>query len=87
MQPMAQSRRWRTPVLGACVVAMTATGCAGAVDRADFEDIVHARGGGLVTALPGAAIAALRERLEVAHFQASVIMLTAQLVRISAGGA
>ncbi|MFD0360165.1 hypothetical protein ACFQZZ_01730 [Nocardia sp. GCM10030253] len=56
---------------------MTATGCIGAVDRADFEDIVHERGGGLVTALPTGAIAAVREHLGVADFQTSIILLTA----------
>ncbi|MFQ6329837.1 hypothetical protein ACLMAL_27385 [Nocardia sp. CWNU-33] len=74
---MTQTRRWRTSMLGACVVALTATGCIGAVDRGDFENLVHERGGGLVTALPAAAIEALRERLGVADFQTSVILLTA----------
>jgi hypothetical protein len=56
---------------------MTTTGCIGAVDRGDFEDIVHERGGGLVSTLPDEAIAALRERLSVNDFQVGVIMLTA----------
>jgi hypothetical protein len=56
---------------------MTATGCIGAVDRGDFEDIVRERGGGLVSALPTEAIAAVRERLSVTDFQVGVIMLTA----------
>ncbi|WP_141717462.1 hypothetical protein [Nocardia altamirensis] len=56
---------------------ITATGCIGAVDRADFEAGLRARGGGLVTALPTTAIDTLRQRLGVTDIQASVLVLTA----------
>ncbi|MGV9674930.1 hypothetical protein ACWDSJ_06605 [Nocardia sp. NPDC003482] len=70
-------RRWGRWVLGPCVVALTATGCIGAVDRADFEQVVRARGGGLVAALPAGAVTALADRLGVADPEATVILLTA----------
>ncbi|WP_327115843.1 hypothetical protein OHB12_02785 [Nocardia sp. NBC_01730] len=47
------------------------------MDRADFEHEMRTRGGGLVSALPEAAIAAVRERLGVTDVQANVIILTA----------
>lgn len=74
---MTHYRRWRGSVLGLCVITLTATGCIGAVDRADFEELVQARGGGLVTALPGDAIGALQRRLGTADLEASVILLAA----------
>jgi hypothetical protein len=77
MQPMSYTRGWRPSLLGLCVIAMTATGCIGAVDRADFENIVQARGGGLVSGLPTGAVAALEQRLGTADLRATVILLTA----------
>ncbi|WP_280276820.1 hypothetical protein [Nocardia wallacei] len=74
---MTHYRRWRGSILGLCVLALTATGCIGAVDRADFEELVQGRGGGLVSALPGGAITALQRRLGTADLEASVILLTA----------
>ncbi|MFC9437772.1 hypothetical protein [Nocardia sp. NPDC057030] len=56
---------------------LTTTGCIGAVDRADFDKIVQARGGGLVSDLPSTAFDTLRKRLGVPDIRAGVIMLTA----------
>ncbi len=52
------------------------SGCIGTVDRADFEQVVHQRGGGLVSSLPAGAIAALRQRLGTPGLQAVVVLLT-----------
>ncbi|MGI5218995.1 hypothetical protein [Nocardia sp. CA-290969] len=73
---MTLIRGRRTAILGTCVIMMT-TGCIGAIDRADFEGALHARGGGLVTALPAAAVGALEQRLGATGIRASVVMLTA----------
>ncbi|MEV6559735.1 hypothetical protein AB0M22_28720 [Nocardia sp. NPDC051756] len=72
---MPHRRSRLVAMFGALLI--TTTGCIGAVDRADFEKILQARGGGLVSALPATAIDALRQRLGVSDFRASVIMLTA----------
>jgi uncharacterized protein YndB with AHSA1/START domain len=48
----------------------------GAVDRADFEDQLRARGGGLVSSLPQEAIAALSRRIGATDLEANVIILT-----------
>ncbi|WP_405163975.1 hypothetical protein OG203_02300 [Nocardia sp. NBC_01499] len=64
-------------ILGALLIAVGTTGCIGAVDRADFEKTIQARGGGLVSALPATAIDALRQRLGTTEIHASVIVLTA----------
>lgn len=74
---MTHDRRWRGSILGLCVLTLAATGCVGAVDRADFEERVQVRGGGLVTALPAGAISALQRRLGAADLEASVILLAA----------
>ncbi|KAA8889190.1 hypothetical protein F3087_09520 [Nocardia colli] len=65
---------------------LTTTGCIGAVDRADFDKVVQARGGGLVSALPAAAIDTLRQRLGVSDFRVGVIMLTAPETRTTRWG-
>lgn len=69
-------RRCWFPIL-MCLIVLGATGCIGAVDRADFEQQIRARGGGLVSALPRDALAALAQRLGTADLQANVILLTA----------
>ncbi|MEU0545763.1 hypothetical protein ABZ319_38405 [Nocardia sp. NPDC005978] len=60
-----------------CASVLAAAGCVGAVDRADFEERMRARGGGLVSALPLGAISALSQRLGVPEVQATVLVLTA----------
>ncbi|WP_433654072.1 hypothetical protein ACQPW1_25730 [Nocardia sp. CA-128927] len=71
-------RRSRLVALcGALLIAVTTTGCIGAVDRADFEKVIQARGGGLVSTLPTAAIDTLRQRLGATDIHASVILLAA----------
>ncbi|RJO70901.1 hypothetical protein D5S18_27355 [Nocardia panacis] len=47
------------------------------MQRPDFEQQLRSRGGGLVSDLPGGALAALRERLGAADIQAGVILLAA----------
>ncbi|MFI6310123.1 hypothetical protein ACIBEK_08390 [Nocardia fusca] len=47
------------------------------MDRADFEDRIRTRGGGLVSALPQAAIAALAQRIDASDPDLNVILLTA----------
>ncbi|MFF0612676.1 hypothetical protein ACFYUD_28830 [Nocardia tengchongensis] len=64
-------------VLVVLAVLGSTSGCIGAVDRADFEDQIRTRGGGLVTALPQAAIAALTQRIGAADPDVNVILLTA----------
>lgn len=60
-----------------CLVVLGGTGgCVGAVDRADFEDRIRTRGGGLVSALPQEAIAALSQRTGATDLEANVIILT-----------
>ncbi|MEU8901622.1 hypothetical protein [Nocardia sp. NPDC048505] len=68
-------RRWLRAAL--CLVVLAAGGCFGAVDRADFEQELRTRGSGLDNRLATSALAAVRERLGVGDFQASVIVLTA----------
>lgn len=75
MQPMPHRRSRLVAMFGALL--LTTTGCIGAVDRADFEKVVQARGGGLVSDLPSTAIDTLRQRLGVSGLRAGVIMLTA----------
>ncbi|MGY2117127.1 hypothetical protein ACW9HR_24760 [Nocardia gipuzkoensis] len=60
-----------------CLAVLGTSGCLGAVDRADFEQQIRTRGGGLVNTLPRDAIAALTKRLGTADPQANVILLTA----------
>ncbi|MFE9577772.1 hypothetical protein ACFYO1_15400 [Nocardia sp. NPDC006044] len=72
---MPHRRSRLVAVLGALL--LTTTACIGAVDRADFEKVLQARGGGLVSALPAAALDTLRQRLGVPGLRAGVIMLTA----------
>ncbi|UAK31022.1 hypothetical protein K8O92_24645 [Nocardia asteroides] len=67
--------RW-LPIL-ICLAVLGTSGCLGAVDRADFEQRIRARGGGLVNTLTRDAIAALTERLGTVDPQANVILLTA----------
>ncbi|MEV6279748.1 hypothetical protein [Nocardia sp. NPDC051832] len=64
-------------VLGCLVVVAGSSGCVGAVDRSDFEDQVRARGGGLVSALPRDAVAAVAARVGAADLEVNLIMLTA----------
>ncbi|MFD3704455.1 hypothetical protein ACFWUP_15040 [Nocardia sp. NPDC058658] len=59
-----------------CLVVLGSTGCVGAVDRADFEDRIRTRGGGLVSALPQEAIAALTQRTGATDLEVNVIVLT-----------
>ncbi|TCJ96665.1 hypothetical protein [Nocardia alba] len=59
-----------------CLVVLGTSGCVGAVDRADFEDQVRERGGGLVSSLPRDAIAALAQRTGATDLEANVIILT-----------
>ncbi|MFE1591368.1 hypothetical protein [Nocardia sp. NPDC058705] len=59
-----------------CLVVLGSTGCVGAVDRADFEDRIRTRGGGLVSALPQEAIAALAQRTGATDLEVNVIVLT-----------
>ncbi|MEV4125726.1 hypothetical protein [Nocardia sp. NPDC049707] len=67
---------WFRVLLCLAVVGGT-SGCIGAVDRADFEDQIRTRGGGLVSALPQAAIAALAQRIDASDPDVNVILLTA----------
>ncbi|MGW0246364.1 hypothetical protein ACWDYH_06945 [Nocardia goodfellowii] len=61
-----------------CLVALSGTGgCVGAVDRADFEDQMRTRGGGLVSALPQEAVAAIARRIDAADVEANLLLLTA----------
>lgn len=60
-----------------CLAVLGASGCVGAVDRADFEVDMRARGGGLVSALPGEAVTALTQRLNIADLNVNVLVLTA----------
>ncbi|MFI5717569.1 hypothetical protein [Nocardia sp. NPDC051750] len=61
-----------------CLTVLSSTsGCIGAVDRADFEDRIRTRGGGLVSALPQAAIAALAQRIGAEDPDVNVVLLTA----------
>lgn len=52
------------------------SGCVGAVDRADFEDRMRSRGGGLVSALPLAAVSAAEKRVGATDLEVNVILLT-----------
>ncbi|MFD6163365.1 hypothetical protein ACFWF7_40380 [Nocardia sp. NPDC060256] len=83
---MPHRRSCLVALCGALLIAVTTTGCIGAVDRADFEKDVQARGGGLVSALPSAALDSLRQRLGVTDVRASVIMLTAPESRSATWG-
>ncbi|MFI6169740.1 hypothetical protein ACIBCN_23375 [Nocardia sp. NPDC051052] len=74
---MPHRRPCLVALCGAVLIAVTTTGCLGAVDRADFEKVIQARGGGLVSALPSAAIDSLRQRLGTTEIHVSVIALTA----------
>ncbi|CAM4509197.1 hypothetical protein NONI108955_38485 [Nocardia ninae] len=76
MQPMPHRRSCLAAALGALLITVT-TGCIGAVDRADFEKTIQARGGGLVSALPAAALDTLRQRLGTPDIHATVMLLTA----------
>lgn len=60
-----------------CSLVLVTCGCAGAVERGDFEQQIRARGGGLVSALPADAVEALRNRLGSNDIEASVVLLTA----------
>ncbi|WP_405137231.1 hypothetical protein [Nocardia sp. NBC_01388] len=60
-----------------CLAVLGTSGCIGAVDRADFEQQIRTRGGGLVSALPQGAATALAQRLRDAEVQADVMVLTA----------
>ncbi|WP_327152092.1 hypothetical protein [Nocardia sp. NBC_01329] len=68
--------KWFRVLLCLTVLGST-SGCIGAVDRADFEDRIRTRGGGLVSALPQAAIAALAQRIGAGDPEVNVILLTA----------
>ncbi|MFD3745660.1 hypothetical protein [Nocardia sp. NPDC058633] len=63
-------------VLVCLVVTGSTSGCVGAVDRADFEDRIRTRGGGLVSTLPQAAVAALTQRTGATDLEANLIILT-----------
>ncbi|MEV0767314.1 hypothetical protein [Nocardia salmonicida] len=63
-------------VLVCLIVLGSTSACVGAVDRADFEDQLRSRGGGLVSALPQDAIAALTQRTGVTDVEANLIILT-----------
>ncbi|QLY28670.1 hypothetical protein H0264_25470 [Nocardia huaxiensis] len=67
---------WLRVLLCLCVLGSTSA-CIGAVDRADFENEIRTRGGGLVSALPQAAITALAQRIGATDLEANVIILTA----------
>ncbi|MBC2641961.1 MULTISPECIES: hypothetical protein [unclassified Rhodococcus (in: high G+C Gram-positive bacteria)] len=54
-------------------VAMTATGCVGAVDRADFDTAMESRGGGMTTTLVGDGLAALAVRYGVDEVQVTSV--------------
>ncbi|NUS91364.1 MAG: hypothetical protein HOQ36_02965 [Nocardia sp.] len=61
-----------------CLAVLSGTsGCFGAVDRAEFEDRIRARGGGLASSLPQAAIAALAQRIGAPDPDVNVMLLTA----------
>lgn len=47
------------------------------MDRADFEQQIRTRGGGLVSALPQGAVIALAQRVGAAELQADVMVLSA----------
>lgn len=63
-------------VLVSLVVLGATAGCVGAVDRADFEDQLRARGGGLVSELPAQAITALTARTGAADLEVNLMFLT-----------
>ncbi|MFF0634620.1 hypothetical protein ACFYTS_19175 [Nocardia sp. NPDC004151] len=71
-----RGRGWFRVVVCLAVLGST-SGCIGAVDRADFEKEIRARGGGLVSALPQGAIAALAQRIGANDPEVNVILLTA----------
>ncbi|NUP25603.1 MAG: hypothetical protein HOQ44_02740 [Nocardia sp.] len=61
-----------------CLAVLSSTsGCFGAVDRAEFEDRIRSRGGGLASSLPQAAIAALAQRIGAPDPDVNVMLLTA----------
>ncbi|WP_433672543.1 hypothetical protein ACQP06_13595 [Nocardia sp. CA-136227] len=61
-----------------CLAVLGSTsGCIGAVDRAEFENAIRARGGGLVSALPQGAVAALGQRIGASDPEVNVMLLTA----------
>ncbi|MCU1643919.1 MAG: hypothetical protein JWN03_4194 [Nocardia sp.] len=60
-----------------CLAVLGTSGCIGAVDRADFEQQIRTRGGGLVSALPQGAVIALAQRVGAAELQADVMVLSA----------
>lgn len=61
-----------------CLAVLSSTsGCIGAVDRAEFEDRIRTRGGGLVSALPQAAVAALAQRIGAGDPDMNVVLLMA----------
>ncbi len=63
-------------MVAVAVLAFVTSGCIGTVDRSDFEQVVHQRGGGLVSSLPAGAIGALRQRLGAPDIRAVVVLLT-----------
>lgn len=50
----------------AAVVAVIGSGCIGTTDRAEFNETIRQRGGGLTSELPGDAVAAVAAELDVA---------------------
>ncbi|NKX86049.1 hypothetical protein [Nocardia coubleae] len=63
-------------VMVCCAVLGSTSGCLGAVDRPDFESQVRSRGGGLVSALPLEAVAALGRRIGATDVEANVIVVS-----------
>ncbi|MFE3193831.1 hypothetical protein ACFXHA_32845 [Nocardia sp. NPDC059240] len=57
-------------------VVGSVSGCIGAVDRAEFEDRIRSRGGGLVSALPLSAVSAVEKRTGATDLEVNLILLT-----------
>ncbi|MFC0451195.1 hypothetical protein [Rhodococcus jostii] len=65
-----RSSLWSSMVLA---VALSVTGCVGAVDRADFDAAMQSRGGGMTTSLVRDGLAALSARYGVAEVQVTSV--------------
>lgn len=57
--------RWVRNLVAAAIVPVVATGCIGAIDRADFNEEVRARGGGIATTWVDESLAAAATALAV----------------------
>lgn len=73
MKSVASPLRWSGLSLTALCMALCATGCVGAVDRADFDAAMRSRGGGMTSALVRDGLAQLAARYGVADLQVTSV--------------